>query len=305
MQHPSRSPNSLDPFARLSRSVDPNQTFAIEMTDGALNTYQTAMLSGEATALDIQAALETALGQPNSVKVTGKAGGPYEFTFDQSIGGVWLNSTSESGLILQFETTTEGVAGVTDEVQTAEFLKTGGLVSSLLSLKSTIDELATEIDVSALSVIVDTMSGGVISTDNLSDFLTDLLQNELGLPVTVGVTFIDADSAKPGFQATLKLELDINPVVTKSVGFDLSLDDFGPNTVGAAGDISITFGGDIDLDLGFNFASLTPYVFDSTSFAITAAINAPLSRHRWHWWLPGGFVRHGDAGPSWQSDSAS
>ena len=262
-------------FSRVSRNVDPNQTFTLQLTDGAANSYQTVMLSGEATALDIQAALETALGQSDKITVTGQAGGPYEFTFDKSLGDVTLGSSSESGLTLQFETTVEGVTGVTDEVQTAEFLRTSGLISSLLSLKSTIDELATEVDVGALSDIVESMSGGVISTENLSDFLTGLLQDELGLPVAVVVSFIDADSAQDGFQATLKMELDINPVVTKSVGFDLSLDDFGPITVGAAGDIGITFGGDIDLDLGFNFASLTPYVFESTSFAITAR---PLTR---------------------------
>ena len=87
------------------------------------------------------------------------------------------------------------------------------------------------------------------------------------------VSFVDADSNQSGNQNTIKLELDINPAVTRNVEFDLALDNFGPIQIGSAGNVDVTLGGNIDLDLGFNFASLKPYVFDSTSFALTADID--------------------------------
>lgn len=265
-------------IGQVGDAINPVHTYTLTVTDGNGTAFETGILDSEATTLDIESAVAAAIGQDDVVTVTGNAGGPYTLTLSNTLGDVSIDSSSESGMTLQFETVTEGVAGSVDEVQEMELVATSGLAAALFNLQATVDDLQTQgIDVSTLTPILDEMGGNVISTENLGEFLTDLLEQELGLPVTVVVDFVDADSVEAGYQAALKMSLDINPTVTRTVGFDLSLDDYGPVTLGAAGDIGVEFGGNIDLDLGFRFDSLTPYVFDTTNFAVTAKIDAPVS----------------------------
>ena len=120
--------------------------------------------------------------------------------------------------------------------------------------------------------------------------LSDLLQSELGIPATIAVSFVDADVDPNVYEPVIKLELDLDPNLTKNVPLDLELGDFGPISVGTEGNIDVTLGGDIDLDLGFNFKTLTPLVFaysdngtpgdesddTGTRFALTTDIDAAL-----------------------------
>ncbi|MEZ6133641.1 MAG: Ig-like domain-containing protein [Pirellulaceae bacterium] len=257
-------------FLQLNQAIDPAHSYALEITDGGSNVYRTELLPSSATSMDVQAAIDAALGAPDLVVVSGSRGGPFTFVFDATLGQVKLRASSQSGLTVQFEETSSGEL-------VSEFMTTSRLSAALLNFETTVLDLEDEgVDVSAVKLTLGEMTGGVISTANLGGFLTELLEQELGLPVAVAVSFVDADDAQAGNQHAIKLELDINPHATKSAAFDLSLDDFGPIRVATGGAIDVTFGGEIDLDVGFNFASLTPYVFDSTRFAITADIDSTL-----------------------------
>ena len=260
---------------RVTAAINPVHAYELEINhDGG--TVRTEMIFSTATALDIEAMINEAIGLGDVVDVAGRTGSPFTLTFDSSLGDVSLDASSASGLTTQFETTTEGVLDTESAVIELEFVESSGLVASLSSLQSVVSDLeAAGIEIDAIQGLVSELTGGVVSTENLGDFLTDLISEELGLPVTVGVDFIDADSATDGFQATLKLELGIEaPTEPITTGFDLALGDFGPVTLAAGGDVEVDFGGSIDLDVGFNFANLTPYIFDSTQFSLTAGINA-------------------------------
>ena len=194
----------------------------------------------------------------------------------------------------QLERLSSAIAGVNRSVREVEMSgpsKNTRLIATVGGLSSELTKLAAEgVDVGALQTTVAEMAAKVASTANLGSLLTELIQNELGLPVVANVEFLDGDDQATGYQPVVKLSLSISPPIDPiTAAFDLELGDFGPVTIASGGDIGVQFGGGLDLELGYNFSTLTPYLFGyddavtsdpsddtGTNFTLTAGIDAAI-----------------------------
>ena len=75
--------------------------------------------------------------------------------------------------------------------------------------------------------------------------------------------FVDADANKSGFQAAALIGLHLEKTVTQKVGIDLDLPDLGPVTIDISPSIDFTVSGKLDLGVGFNLSSFTPYIVNN------------------------------------------
>ncbi|MEM8911271.1 MAG: LamG-like jellyroll fold domain-containing protein [Planctomycetota bacterium] len=285
LEQTSASPETLlrisGALDRVSRVIAPVQAFQLTITDGSNNSFETATLSSTATNIDLQDAINSAIGVADSVTVSGPFGGPFTLEFAAALGDVTIESSSPSGLGVQAQTLSQ--SGNPTRIA-ASLINTGSLGAALSGLRNAVAELPD--GASGKQALEDTaiaMSGRVISTQNVGAYLTELLTAEFqaaGYPLQPGDLVVTVDfvgSKVANKRDTFKLGISLNPEVTRNVGFDLSLGDLGPLSVGSAVNVDVTLGGNIDLNLGFNFDTFTPYVFNDSAFNIEASIDSTLA----------------------------
>ncbi|TWT90272.1 Bifunctional hemolysin/adenylate cyclase precursor [Pseudobythopirellula maris] len=264
-------------FGRFRSAIEPDHNFTLTV-DG----QQTAPIPLDSPATDVHAALAEI--STDVLSVTGRRGGPYTITFTESIGDVdAVRGSSATGLSVRTEVETEGVVNTESEVQVVRFETAGRLSSALVAMRQAVEGLNNGPIMDRLADLVDEAEMQSASAANLDRLLKFYLQQALGLTqeefdglFELSFGFVDADAMQDGFQPAGVLRLGATKHLEATADFDFGLPDLGPITVDSGAQIGVVLGGRIDLDVGFNFSTGTPYLLDSTRFEVFASSDSSI-----------------------------
>gem|GEM_PF-4127407 len=270
----------IDCGSRKPPTVSAEEPHIFQLTIRGRTPVATAIdIPLDATPAEVLSELTRVYG-PNVIdSVTRKAGSAYRVKFNIAMGNVGdLNATSRTGLILQNRTETQGVTGTSSEVQLLSFVTTGPLIAAITRLRKSLNDIPSGTGGrEAILGKFNQVANLIASRLSLGTILGDAIKNKLGLPSNafeLTIDYVDADTNAIGFQAAAVVRIDIDKSITKTVGFDFNLPDLGPVTLATNANIDVTVGGHLDLDFGFRFDSLTPYLLKTTGVNLTASINS-------------------------------
>jgi hypothetical protein len=261
--------------------------------------------TGGSSSLVFFGATGATVSYPSKVlSVTGDPGGPYTVTFAPTAGAVpALTGGSATGMAVQVDPVQAGGGGAST-VQQVSLVTDSRLLSVVDALGPALNALPVRSEGGVVAIGVDPVvkqdlldlyqqvTDQVTSRSTLGDKLGGLIKKELGLRDDAFTLRLDIVNAVPltlpsppsaggegrvrgyGFQPTILVHLNLQKTVNAIFPFNLTLPNLGPVTVESGGNLSATVGGNLDLDFGFNLATFTPYVLDTTRMQLFGSINA-------------------------------
>ncbi len=166
---------------------------------------------------------------------------------------------------------------ISQSMQTAAGLA-GALVATAASLSEEIQTLETSgVDASALTMFSSALTQIQNAVPSLQS-LSSTIANALGIsaPSTLSLNVVTATSPMGTQDQDLEVMLDLKPTYSNMVnvgnlGLGASL---GPLTVSSGGMVNVTIGGNAEIDFGFDITNPGVFLLDTTSFGLTAEVNA-------------------------------
>ncbi len=257
-----------DAFDRVKRAITTEHQFTLSVED-----QDSTPISIDAASDEVEQALSAIL--PNAItSVAGDPGGPFTITFDAVLPE--MRGRSATGMSVRIK---PDAAAKTLELQLINNTRLGG---ALTALEKTLDGIGTSArGLEAVKNAVSPMRDLIASASNLGSIIEREIETQLGLPddlIELEIAFVDADGDDTnGFQAAIKILLDIKPSVTVEVPFDFDLPDLGPIVIDANTNLAATVGGQLDLDFAFDFSTFTPYLLDTTGIELYTRIDTDVS----------------------------
>ena len=166
---------------------------------------------------------------------------------------------------------------ISQSMQTAAGLA-GALVATAASLSDEIQTLETSgIDASALTMFSSALTqiqNAVPSLQNLSSTIAAALG--ISAPSTLSLTVVTATSPTGTQDQDLEVMLDLKPTYSNMVNVgNLGLGgSLGPLTVSSGGMVNVTIAGNAEIDFGFDITNPGVFLLDTTSFGLTAEVDA-------------------------------